>query len=116
MNRVTFYIDTAKGAGGTEILAGAAAYAARLVDGGHQGRFVVVLVERHHGDGSHGTDFGTMAATVAVGQRDAVFLDPDGMPNLYGRLLGTTDGLDGTGGADFRATGAFGSAIAFFIG
>ena len=53
----------------------------------------------------------TVAATDAVGEHYAIFLDPYGMTYMDVGFFLTGYGLDGTGGADLAATGAFGATV-----
>ena len=111
MHFMSFHVDGREGPGGAEVLAGTAADAVEIVDS----RYHDAAFMTHHGNGAYRADRGAVAASVAVGQRDAVLLDPDGMTDLDGRFFGPADGADGSGGTDFLTSGAFRTAIALFI-
>ena len=115
MHFVAFHIDGREGTGGTEVLAGTAADAALLVDGGHVGRFVVIGIAGHHLDGSCGTVALAVAAVYTVGEHQTVLLNPYGVANLRRCLVFEADGLDGSSRADLRAAVALGTAVAQLI-
>ena len=86
MHLVSFYIDSRERTCGTQIFAGATAYAACIIDSRNVGRCLVVGVAGHHLDGANRTVAGTIAALYPVGQWNTVLLNPYGMTNLCGGL------------------------------
>ena len=115
MHHVPFYVNGAEWSGGAEILAGAAADAPALVDGGDHYRLAVVLVF-HHLDSTSGAVAGAVAAADTIGEHYAVGFYPYGMTHVNGGLLFFGDGLDGTRGTDLAATGTLGTAVADLVG
>ena len=115
MDFMALNIDGGEGTGGTEMLAGTATDASALVDSGYVGRLVVIGIAGHHLDGSRGTMAGTVATINAIGENQAVFLNPYGVADLRGCFQFLADGLDGTGRADLRTTVALRAAVAFFV-
>ena len=107
MHFIPFNINRAEWAGGAEVLAGTAADALVLIDGGHLMAFVV-----NHLDGSRGAMTGAVAARNAIGQNNAVVLHPNGMADMDSGLLLTGNGLDGTSGTNLAASRTFRTAIA----
>ena len=86
MHLVSFYIDSRERTCGTQIFAGATAYAACIIDSRNVGRCLVVGVAGHHLNGTNRTMAGTVATLHTVGQWYTVLLDPYGMTNLRGGL------------------------------
>ena len=107
---VSFHVNCAERSGRAEVLAGTAADAFVLVHGRHLHLAVRAFVV-HHLDGTSGAMTCTVAATDAVGEHYAIFLDPYGVTHVDVGLFLTGNGLDGTGGADLAATGAFGATV-----
>ena len=97
------------------MLACTATDAGSFVDSRDNGGIGIVLVHKYHLDGTRRTVAFTIATFHAVGEDDTVFLDPDGMSDLYARLVFATDGLDGTCGTHFRAAGTFGTAVTTLV-
>ena len=108
---VSFYINSSERSGGAQILACSAAYAASLVDGGNVSSLFVVRVVGNHLYGSDGTMAGAIPALNAIGQWDAVFLDPYCMSNLSRGFVFMPDRLDGAGRTYLRTAGAFRTAV-----
>ena len=108
---VSFHINRTERSGRAEVLTSATAYALVLVHGRHLHRAVWTFVV-YHLDGSRRAMAGAIAATDAVGQHNAVFLDPHSMTYMDAGLFLACDGLDGTSRADLAATGTFGTAVA----
>ena len=108
---ISFHINCAERSGRAEVLAGAAADAFVFVDGRHLYLAVRTFVI-HHLDSSSGAVACTVATADAIGQHNAILLDPYGMSDMDASLFLTGDGLDGTGRADLAAAGAFGTAVA----
>ena len=107
---ITFHVNRAKRSGGAEVLAGATADAFVLVNGRHLYLAIWAFIV-YHLDGTSGAMTCTVAATDAVGEHYAIFLDPYGVTHVDVGLFLTGNGLDGTGGADLAATGAFGATV-----
>ena len=108
---VAFNIDGAERSGRAEVFAGATADAFVFVHGRHLHRtFRAFMV--YHLDGSRGAVAFAVAAADAVGEHHTVLLDPHGMADMDGGFLFSRDGFDGTSGADFAASCAFGTAVA----
>ena len=59
---------------------------------------------------------GAVATFHIVGDADAIFLYPYGVPYLNGRFIGFRYGADGACRTHFRTLGALGPAIAAFVG
>lgn len=75
----------------------------------------VIGIGRDHKDGPRRAMTGAIAARNAVGEGDAIVLNPDGVANAGGRLVLLRDGADGAGGAYLGAAGALGTAIAALV-
>ena len=115
MHLMAFYIDGREGTRRTNILTGTAADTGRLVDSGNQGRLLIVLVERHHLDGSRRTVAGTVAALHLISQHYTVLLNPNSMPNLNRTLLYIVEWLDGSRRTDLRTACTLRTAVTFLI-
>ena len=115
MHFVSFNVDGREGTCRTQVLAGATAYAAGLVDGGDVGRRLVVGVGGYHLDGTLRTVACTVAARHTVGERYAVLSYPYGMAYLRGGLHLDGNGLDGAGGTHLRAARTLRAAVAALV-
>ena len=100
MGRVTFHVDGAEWASGTEILAGTASDATLHIDHWYSDRGLILRVGRHHQDGSRRTVAGTVATLDVVSHRDAILLHPYGVADAGGRLVCLRDRLDGSSRAN----------------
>ena len=108
---IPFHINRAKRSGRAEVLAGTAADAFVLVHGRHLYSAVWPFVV-YHLDGSSRAMTCAVATTDVVGQHNAIFLDPNGMPRMDNGLFLSRNGLDGTRRTYLAAAGAFGTAVA----
>ena len=107
---ITFHVNRAKRSGRAEVLASTTADALVLVNGRHLHLAIWAFIV-YHLDGTSGAMTCAVAATDAVGQYDTVVFDPYGMTYMDVGFFLTGYGLDGTGGADLAATGAFGATV-----
>ena len=112
---ISFYIDGAERSCGAKILALAATDTFFGIYDRHFHLFAVDLF-LHHLDCPRRAVTRTSTTMVAVGDGDAVLLDPHGMPDVNGGLLLFGDWFDCTGGADLTATGTLGTAVAALKG
>ena len=87
MHFVAFDINGREGAGGTEVLAGSAAYAFGFVDSGNISAQLVVGIQGHHLYGSRGAVARAVVAVDMVVDRYAVLLNPHGMTYLYAGFI-----------------------------
>ena len=92
------YINGAERTGRTQILASSASDASLGIDYGNPVTFETVGILFDHLNGAYGTMTSTVSATHTVGQHNAVFLNPDGMPYLNGRLISIRQRQNRTGG------------------
>ena len=76
---VSLHVDGTEWSGRTQILARSTAYAPLCINDRNLQRCGVFVVGRHHQYGSRRTVAGAVAASHAVGNGYAVFLDPYGM-------------------------------------
>ena len=81
---MSFHVDSREGTRRANIFAGTATDAGGLVDHRDGGRFLVILIEQHHFDGSRRTMTGTVTALYPIGDSYAVLFNPNRMSNLYG--------------------------------
>lgn len=98
-----------------EVLTSPATYAPFRVDYGDLDRVGVIGIRRDHEDGPRRAMTGAIAARDAVGERNAIVLNPDGMAYAGGRLVLLRDGADGPCGAHLGAASALGTAIASLV-
>ncbi len=83
----------AERAGGAQVFARAAAYAAGGVDNGYFGRVGILRVGRHHQYGSGRAVACAVAAFHAVGERHAVVGHPYGVSYLYSGFSSRVTGV-----------------------
>lgn len=110
MHSVALYIDGTERTGRAEALASSATNAPLLINGRD-----LVRPPLYHRNSSCGAVTKTGITCNAVVEHRAVLLDPYGMANLYGRLVGNSDPINSSGGANLRAFHTFGSAIASLV-
>lgn len=115
MHFVALYMDGAERLCRTEVLACSATDASAHIYGWELESVFVVLVDRHHDDGSRRTVAGTVAAFHSIRKDDAVLLRPDGMTNLDCRFVFLSDRFDGTGRTNLAASVALWPAISTLI-
>ena len=112
---IAFHVNGTEWPCRAEVLAGTAPDAAFFVYNRNLGRFGVGRVGYDHEDGTSGAVAGTVAAFHAVGQGNAILLDPYGMTNLGDRLVGYGNRPYGAGGTDVSTFGTFRTAIAALV-
>ena len=110
-----FHMDGAVWACRTKGFTCPAPDAAFGIDGGNKDVAAGVLGVGYHEDGFRWAMARTVVARLPVGLGDTVLPCPNCGANLGRRFLGTVYQADGSGGADFRTTGAFRAAIVAFV-
>lgn len=66
-----------------EVLAGSATNTAILINCRNARRLLILWVHLHHGNGSYRAMTGTVTTRHAIGNRQAVLLNPYGMTDLF---------------------------------
>ena len=107
---VSFYIDGAEGACGAEVFAFAATDTFLCIHYRYFDHATVDLL-LHHLDCPRRAVTRTRAAVVAVGDGDAVLLNPHGVTDMDSSLLLFGNGFDSTRWAHLRATGTLRAAV-----
>lgn len=110
MHSVALYIDGTERTGWAETLARPATNAPLFINGRD-----LVRPPLYHRNSFCGAVTEAGITCNAVVEHRAVLLDPYGMADLYGRLIGNSDPINGSGGANLRTFHTLGSAIASFV-
>ena len=113
---VSFYVYSAERSGRAKVFAFAAAYTALVVNSRHEDCSSVCCCVFHHLNGILGAMFGACTTMVAVGNRDAVLLDPYCVTDMNERLIFLSDCLNSSGRTNLRTMCALGSAVAALEG
>ena len=114
MPLMSLYVYRTERTGGTQVLACSATDAALFVDDGYHDGLLAVFVA-YHLNGPGGTMTCAIAAVNALGGWQTVFAHPDGVTDLYARLLGFVYFDDGAGRTHFGTTGTLRTAVAVFV-
>ena len=111
---MSLHVNGGKGSGRAEVFACSATDAALFVDDGYHDGPLAVFVA-YHLNGPGGTMTCAVAAVNALGGWQTVFAHPDGVTDLYARLLGFVYFDDGAGRTHFGTTGTLRTAVAVFV-
>ena len=98
-----------------QVLAGSAAYATLDIDRRNLRCIGIVAVIRYHGYRSCRTVAGAISAIDSLRNGQAVAFNPNGMTDLYRRLLGTRDLAYGSRWTHLRTLGTLRTAISAFV-
>lgn len=113
---VALDVDGALGARGAQEFAGSAADAAFRVDHGDLQGAGITGIPGDHADGAGGAMAGAVVAVDLIAVDDAQRRVQDRVPDLDGGFFCGGDVMDGAGGANVRAAGALGAAVAALEG
>lgn len=113
---VSLHVDGTEGAGGTEVLAGSATYAAFRVDYRYLLGFLIFRMAWHHLYGTRRAMAGTVATLHTVSHGDAIPSSPYSVSYLCRRFLCPGYRADSSCGAHFGAFRTLRTAIASLVG
>ena len=112
---MAFYVNGTERPGGTEVFASSATDTAFCVyDRQFQGVGVIGNAGQHlYGSGRAVS--GAVAASHAIGVDDTIFVDVDGVADLYGGFICRGDGAYSSSRTDVGTSGTFRTAVAPFV-
>lgn len=113
MHTVSLHIDCRIRSRWAEVLARAAANTPTLIDDRNLRQRRILLL--HHLDGAIGAMLSAIAATITLGYRYTVLINPNGMTDLSGRFLLQRNGLNCPRRTYFRASIALDTTIAALV-